>query len=266
MEVEARNLPEVASTISLNEGMAENQRVEIYSDSPELMDIIKSTYVQEVCSSEQFQISPQIQSGYEIESWSIALTGDGKPIGSLEGKGDFEADYFLMIKDIGLDAISRCQTISVDIQLTDRKGKSLKVAANSNVRYIKREERKAQKMGYKVLEKYALILFDFNRSEIQEHNKKIVDRIVARIEEIPTAKVSIIGHTDTIGNEDYNLMLSKKRAKAAYDHILASGVSVGENITFEGIGPSDAIFNNELPEGRALNRTVTVTLEYERKD
>jgi OOP family OmpA-OmpF porin len=95
---------------------------------------------------------------------------------------------------------------------------------------------------------------------------EIVDRIVARIKEIPTAAVRIVGHTDTIGNEEYNLALSTKRAKAAYDQILAGGVPAGENISYEGIGPHDALFDNDLPEGRALNRTVTVTLEYEKSD
>jgi outer membrane protein OmpA-like peptidoglycan-associated protein len=118
-------------------------------------------------------------------------------------------------------------------------------------------------MGYKVLEKYALILFDFNRSDIKAHNQEIVDRIVSRIKEIPTANVRVVGHTDTIGNEEYNLALSIKRAKAAYDQILEGGVAEGENISYEGIGPNDPLFDNELPEGRALNRTVTVYLEYE---
>jgi len=148
----------------------------------------------------------------------------------------------------------------------DRQGKTLKVTAASPVRFIRREERLAQKEGYKVLEKYALILFDFNRSDIKEHNMEIVDRIVARIKEIPTATVRIIGHTDTIGNEEYNLALSTKRAKAAYDQILAGGVPASENISYEGIGPHDSLFDNDLPEGRALNRTVTVTLEYEKSD
>ena len=116
------------------------------------------------------------------------------------------------------------------------------------------------------MEKYALILFDFNQSDINENNKEIIDRIVARIKEIPSAAVSIVGHTDTIGPEAYNLDLSTKRAKAAYDHILAGGVPAGENITYEGIGPRDALFDNELPEGRALNRTVTVALEYDQRE
>jgi outer membrane protein OmpA-like peptidoglycan-associated protein len=139
------------------------------------------------------------------------------------------------------------------------------VATDAAVQFIKREERLAQKKGYRVLEKYALILFDFNRSDIKAHNREIVDRIVDRIKEIPTATVSITGHTDSIGNQDYNVALSIKRARAAYDQILAGGIPKGENITYAGTGPLNPLFDNELPEGRALNRTVTVTLEYQQE-
>ncbi len=60
--------------------------------------------------------------------------------------------------------------------------------------------------------------------------------------------------------------LSTKRAKAAYEPILAGGIPAAENITDKGIGSHGALFDNVLPEGRALNRTVTVTLEYEQTD
>jgi outer membrane protein OmpA-like peptidoglycan-associated protein len=266
MDIEARNLPAVASTGSLSEGRAENQRVEIYSDSPALLDVVKSTYVQAICDAEWFRILPEIQAGYQIARWSIVLSGDGGVIGSLEGEGDLEPVYALELKEIDLQSLSSSKTVAAGIEVADRKGGTLAAAAESSVRLIRREERLAQKEGYRVLEKYALILFDFNSSDIKEHNKEIVDRIVSRIKEIPSATVHIVGHTDTIGNEEYNLALSKKRAKAAYDQILAGGVPAGENISYEGIGPHDPLFDNDLPEGRALNRTVTVTLEYELKE
>ena len=266
MKVEARNLPAVASTSGRSEGREENQRVEIYSDSPALLDIVKSTYVQEISDAKQFLIQPQIYAGYEIDRWTIKLTGDGIPIESLSGKGDIEPAYHLALADVGLRKLSTYRSITADIAVTDRKGQTAWAKADTNIRFIRRKERLAQKEGYRVLEKYALILFDFNRSDIKEHNKDIIDRIVARIKEIPNAKVRIVGHTDTIGHEAYNLDLSTKRAKAAYDHILAGGVPAGDYITYQGIGPHDALFDNDLPEGRALNRTVTVTLEYEQKD
>ena len=266
MEIEARNLPAVASSSGSNEGQHENQRVEIHSDSPALLDIVKSTYVQEICDAENFLILPQINSAYEIERWAINLSGDGQPIESLSGTGDIEPAYHLSLADTGLHKLRAYRTITADIEVTDRKGQTAVAKADASVRFIKRSERLAQKEGYRVLEKYALILFDFNRADIKEQNKDVIDRIVARIGEIPTAKVSIVGHTDTIGNEAYNLNLSTKRAKAAYDLILAGGVPAGNTISYQGVGPHDALFDNELPEGRALNRTVTVTLAYEQKE
>jgi outer membrane protein OmpA-like peptidoglycan-associated protein len=266
MEVEARNLPAVASTSSRIEGREENQRVEIYSDAPALTDIVKSTYVQEISDAGQFLIQPQIVSGYDIDRWTIKLSGDGTPLESLTGQGDIEKAYHLALADVGLNKLSAYQTITAEIEVTDRKGQTALASGDARINFIRRKERMAQKEGYRVLEKYALILFDFNRADIQAHNKAIVDRIVARIKEIPNATVSIVGHTDTIGHEAYNLDLSTRRAKAAYDQILAGGVPEGDNITYKGIGPHDALFDNELPEGRALNRTVTVTLEYEQKE
>ena len=106
----------------------------------------------------------------------------------------------------------------------------------------------------------------FNRADIKDRNQAVVDRIVARIKEVPTATVTIEGHTDTIGKEAYNIDLSKRRAKAAYDMIMAGGKMNSENISYEGAGPHNPLFDNNMPEGRALNRTVTVTLEYEQQN
>jgi outer membrane protein OmpA-like peptidoglycan-associated protein len=47
--------------------------------------------------------------------------------------------------------------------------------------------------------------------------------------------------------------------------MVEAGMVAGENITHAGAGPNDPMYDNSTPEGRALNRTVTVTLEYEEK-
>ncbi len=263
MEIAARNQPAAASSSGSMEGRQENQRVEVYSESPALLDVVKSTYVQEICDTENFLIQPRINSAYEIDRWTIKLNGDGRSIESLSGDGDIEPAYRLSLTDVGLGKLSAYQTVTADIEVTDRKGQTASAKADADVRFIKREERSAQKEGYRVMEKYALILFDFNRADIREKNRDVIDRIVDRIKEVPTARISIVGHTDIIGQEAYNLDLSSRRAKAAYDMILAGGVPEGDNISYNGIGPHDALFDNQLPEGRALNRTVTVTLEYE---
>jgi outer membrane protein OmpA-like peptidoglycan-associated protein len=156
----------------------------------------------------------------------------------------------------------------VGIEVTDEEGQIYKdeAAATSSVKFVKKEERVAQKMGYKVLEKYALILFDFNSSIVKERNKAIVDRIVERMKAFPAAEVKVVGHTDNLGEVDYNLWLSERRAKAVYEQVLSGGMTASEKITYAGAGPHDPLYDNSLPEGRALNRTVTVHLEYERNE
>ena len=266
MDLEARNLPAVASASSVDEGRAENQRVEIYSESPALLDTIKSTYVEKISNAQEVQVRPQIQSGYDLARWTVALVGDGALIDSTAGQGDLMPTYQFNLKDIGLGKIGGYENIGANIEVEDKRGQTYKTQASTSVRFIRREERVAKKEGYKVMEKYALILFDFNRADIQDRNRAVVDRIVTRIKEVPTARIAIEGHTDTIGKEAYNIDLSKRRAKAAFDMILAGGAINSGDISYEGAGPHNPLFDNQLPEGRALNRTVTVTLEYEQQN
>jgi outer membrane protein OmpA-like peptidoglycan-associated protein len=262
MEVEARNLPPVASTGSVPEGRAENQRVEIHSDTPEILDTITSTFVEEMSNTEVIQIVPQITSGYDIAHWTVELRGDGVQIDAIEGTGGLLPSYTFDVHEIGAARLGAYETLQATVEVTDKKGQSHRATGQSSVRFIKREERVAQKMGYKVVEKYALILFDFDSAEIKTRNKAVLDRIVERIKGVPNAMVRIVGHTDTIGKEAYNIELSARRAKAAYDQLLAGGATA-LSITYRGVGPYEPLYDNSLPEGRALNRTVTVTLEYE---
>jgi outer membrane protein OmpA-like peptidoglycan-associated protein len=266
MDLEARNLPAVASASSVDAGRAENQRVEIYSESPVLLDTIKSTYVEKISNAQEVRVLPQIQSGYDLDHWTVALVGDGTLIDSTAGQGDLMPAYQFNLKDIGLGRIGGYENIGANIEVEDKRGQTYQTHASTSVRFIRREERVAKKEGYKVMEKYALILFDFNRADIKDRNRAVVDRIVTRIKEVPTARVAIEGHTDSIGKEAYNIDLSKRRAKAAFDMIVAGGAIGSGDISYEGAGPHNPLFDNELPEGRALNRTVTVTLEYEQQN
>jgi outer membrane protein OmpA-like peptidoglycan-associated protein/Mg-chelatase subunit ChlD len=266
MEIEARNRPAVASASSVAEGRAENQRVEIYSESPTILDTVKSTYVTAISNTKEVKIMPQIRSGYEVERWTVALLGDGTLIDSTAGQGDLMPVYPFNLRELGMVKIGGYENVGATIEVEDKKGQTYKTRASTRVRFIKREERVAKKEGYKVMEKYALILFDFDRADIKDRNQAVMDRIIARIKEVPTATVRIVGHTDTIGKETYNVDLSERRARAAFEMIVAGGAVNSGNISYEGAGPHNPLFDNQLPEGRALNRTVTVTLEYERQE
>lgn len=71
----------------------------------------------------------------------------------------------------------------------------------------------------------------------------------------PTIKISINGHTDSIGNDQSNLLLSKRRAKYIAEYITQNGVDKNR-IEWKGFGKKHPIADNKTLEGRAKNRRV----------
>ena len=65
--------------------------------------------------------------------------------------------------------------------------------------------------------------------------------------------IRITGHTDNVGDDEANLILSTERAKAVYTE-LSSWVLKPAALSYEGKGEKEAIASNDSPEGRAANR------------
>ncbi len=264
MAVEARNLPEAPSTNRIAEGQAENQRVEIHSDHQGMLDTVKSEYTEKRCDVQQINVIPKISAEAGVRDWKMTLKSGDVIIGALKGTGDLEASYAVPVENHHLDKMAEAGRITASLEVTDNENEVLKLedAAVLPVRFIQRKEQLAQKQGYTVREKYALILFDYDSAAIKSRNKIIVDRIIARMQDVPDAKVNIVGHTDNIGKEEYNIKLSERRAdavKAQFTTIMS------DNMTMSGDGPHNPLYDNGTSEGRALNRTVTIDLEYEKK-
>lgn len=108
------------------------------------------------------------------------------------------------------------------------------------------------------------ILFDFDKSKTKElYEKFLVDIVTPLISE--NATVIIHGHTDVIGEEKYNLTLSKNRANDAQQIIEGALSNAGKKgVKFESYGfgenPAMAPFENNLPEERGYNRTVIIDI------
>jgi len=268
MEVKAQNLPQVPTTNRSPEGRAENQRVEIRAEAREILDTTQSTYIEEMSDAEAITIEPNVQAGFGVKQWKLDVKGDGAVIQSITGTGNPEPVYSFRLKDLGLKNLSGFANLNAEMEVVDERDQVLRVATKSStaVKFIKREQRLAEKRGYRVLERYALILFDYDSDKIKGRNEVILGRIMARMKELPDASVKIVGHTDTIGEEEYNMRLSEKRAKAVYKAMTGAGLDVASDVTFGGVGPRDPLYDNVLPEGRSFNRTVTVSLEYDKRE
>ena len=77
----------------------------------------------------------------------------------------------------------------------------------------------------------------------------------------PDASIKVFGYCDDIGDEKYNLKLSKQRAKIAYNILRRMGIPKGL-LSYHGYGEINPIFTNGTPEGRFLNRTVQIYIGY----
>jgi OOP family OmpA-OmpF porin len=102
--------------------------------------------------------------------------------------------------------------------------------------------------------------FDFNKSALKPDGKKKVDVAVQTMKDEPSLKVSVEGHTDSIGSDAYNQKLSERRAQVVKDYMVSQGVS-SSRITARGYGKTKPIADNKTAEGRAENRRVEIDRE-----
>lgn len=266
MAIEARNLPDSPSTNRIPEGQAENRRVEIRSAAMEILEPVKSEYAEKISRVRQIEIAPAISAEAGVDSWEIVMSCGDAVIGRFSGAGEPAPRYALPVENEVIDKMVAAGKIDVSCRVTDREANTAAVdhAAALPVRFIQRQQQQAQNLGHKIREKYALILFDYDSDAIQSRNKTIVDHIVDRMQALPEAGVVIEGHTDNIGKEAYNQDLSERRAKAVMQQIReARETTAPESLAAHGSGPHQPLYDNATPEGRALNRTVTIALEYE---
>jgi outer membrane protein OmpA-like peptidoglycan-associated protein len=106
---------------------------------------------------------------------------------------------------------------------------------------------------------YDNLTFKTGSAEITKASYPFLDGIALYMKENPSFSLSIVGHTDSQGDEAYNQKLSEDRAESVKSYLVRKGV--GEiSITSEGKGESEPIADNNTPEGREKNRRVVFSV------
>jgi outer membrane protein OmpA-like peptidoglycan-associated protein len=104
------------------------------------------------------------------------------------------------------------------------------------------------------------IYFDFDKATLQPASEKELNQLVALILNNPNKTFTIIGHTDNLGNEAYNLALSKKRAESVVKYLIEKGIEPSRLIS-KGMGSSQPSESNATEWGRAKNRRIEVSAQ-----
>jgi outer membrane protein OmpA-like peptidoglycan-associated protein len=103
------------------------------------------------------------------------------------------------------------------------------------------------------------ILFTNNSYELPSAALIELNKLLQVLNENPSIKLEISGHTDNIGKQEDNLLLSTNRAKAIVTYLISNAVD-GKRLSYKGYGASKPIADNSKEEGRAKNRRTEFTV------
>ena len=101
--------------------------------------------------------------------------------------------------------------------------------------------------------------FEESLTVLRSSAKQVLDRVISLADACRESTISVTGHTDSSGNEVWNLQLSLARANAVADYVAERGIARERLITI-GAGSSQPVADNATRYGRSLNRRIDIRL------
>ncbi len=99
------------------------------------------------------------------------------------------------------------------------------------------------------------IYFDFDKFDLLPESDEQLAQLVTLLNNYPSLKIAVHGHTDSRGSEVYNETLSHQRSKAVHDFLLNNNIDYSR-LEFRGFGEMQPVDTNDTEEGRQYNRRV----------
>lgn len=103
------------------------------------------------------------------------------------------------------------------------------------------------------------VLFETNKSELKGTTTSNLNKLAAFLNRYEDRTVTIEGHTDSVGSEDYNMALSQRRAEAVRSYLISQGIAANRLSTY-GKGMGSPVSSNDSATGRQQNRRVEVII------
>jgi outer membrane protein OmpA-like peptidoglycan-associated protein/Tol biopolymer transport system component len=103
------------------------------------------------------------------------------------------------------------------------------------------------------------IFFESNSFKLQNESKYELSKLVEFLKSNPNVRIEISGHTDNVGADQANQLLSTNRAKAVYEQILKQGIPASR-LVFKGYGKTQPVDDNASEAGRAKNRRTEIKI------
>ncbi|MFY7999389.1 MAG: OmpA family protein [Candidatus Kapaibacteriota bacterium] len=293
MKLVARDLPNVPSNRDDSLGLAENRRVEIVCDDWDIVKPVVDRTPAISASSQAIKFtvsSPQalerVSAPTPVPQQMKAVVINGKTVyqqpppppappstvrtltilqgGKVWKRFDNVATSGTIAwnwKNNAEDFPSGTEPLRVVFSVKDKSGREcFSESATIPIKRITTGDKKRDNIADKTLERYNLIMFPFDKSDVGTMNSRILkEYVLPRL--FPTSDAVVVGHTDVIGSDEYNLKLSASRGAKAKEELASLLQIKVKSLDSKGVGEAEPLFDNSLPEGRFYNRTVQVIIE-----
>jgi outer membrane protein OmpA-like peptidoglycan-associated protein len=103
------------------------------------------------------------------------------------------------------------------------------------------------------------LLYDFDSDVVKPQARDNLRNLAQSLDKYPGSDLLILGHTDSIGTDEYNKRLSVRRADAAAEYLIGQGVA-RSRIATGGLGEEEPVASNDTEQGRSQNRRVEVAI------
>jgi len=257
------------SSEATDDGRADNRRVEIVSRSRDIIAPVVAEQVVREFNPPMIRILPTYDVEAGLMNWTITISQGSNIITRYsyrESAGGTEPEFVWSI--IGDHIDSALAPLVAELMVQDSTGAVATARAEVPLVLTKqltvRDGRVEHSGNYERIG-HTLVAFSYNSSELTSQQESAIAAMAGEIRD--GAVITIVGYTDRIGDERYNMGLSLNRASRiaeALGTILKERGVRGVTIRTNGAGIETERFSNDLPEGRALSRGATIVIEQER--
>lgn len=108
------------------------------------------------------------------------------------------------------------------------------------------------------------LMFDVNSYQLKNATQQNLNELAETLNKYNDTEILVQGHTDSTGEEDYNMELSNSRANSVSNHLKVNGV-LSERLVIMGLGETEPIADNSSASGRQKNRRVEIAIVANKK-
>ncbi len=248
------------------EGMQENRRIEISSTDPALTSPLVLESIERDFSPPSIRVVPDFDSPVGIADWKMTVTQNGNPMADYS-RADLEKgespDFQWEIRQRRGD--TSIAPLVARIEVTDSLGRTALAFDTIPLILEKRRDRVDDdvEIAVDMVRKSSwLIGFGYDSDALTPEMIAELKRMMEFLR--PGGRISVTGFTDRTGTEEHNLSLSRKRADRVAGWIsgyLSEQKMEVEEMTVTGAGVDEEHFDNDLPEGRVLSRSVLIRID-----